>query len=123
MRNPANGREVVVRINDRGPFHGGRIIDLSYTAALKLGVLRGVAPVELERITFDDIRTGADRGPRADDRVIEAGCGPGAVGTPCGTDPPGATRVGDTVCAGVTGISVRASPRRPSSVWPATSTR
>ncbi len=44
VRNPANGREVVVRINDRGPFADGRVIDLSYTAALRLGVLRGVAP-------------------------------------------------------------------------------
>lgn len=61
VRNPANGREVLVRINDRGPFHSARIIDLSYTAALKLGVLHGVSPVELERITFDDIRTGAWR--------------------------------------------------------------
>ena len=50
VRNPANGREVVVRINDRGPFHAGRIVDLSYTAALKLDLLRGVAPVELQRI-------------------------------------------------------------------------
>ena len=64
IRNPANGREVLVRINDRGPFVAGRIVDLSYTAALKLDLLRGVAPVELERITFDDIRTGAWRGPR-----------------------------------------------------------
>ena len=62
IRNPANGREVLVRINDRGPFVAGRIVDLSYTAALKLDLLRGVAPVELERITFDDIRTGAWRG-------------------------------------------------------------
>ena len=61
IRNPANGREVVVRINDRGPFHPGRIVDLSYTAALKLDVLRGVVPVELQRITFDEIRSGAWR--------------------------------------------------------------
>ena len=61
VRNPANGREVVLRINDRGPFHAGRIVDLSYTAALKLGVLRGVAPVELQRITFDEIRSSALR--------------------------------------------------------------
>src|SRR5207344_631281 len=54
IRNPANGREVVVRINDRGPFHSDRIVDLSYTAALKLDLLRGVAPVELQRITFDE---------------------------------------------------------------------
>ena len=58
IRNPANGREVIVRINDRGPFHAGRIVDLSYAAALRLDLLRGVAPVELERITFDDIRSG-----------------------------------------------------------------
>jgi len=61
VRNPANGREVVVRINDRGPFVAGRVIDLSYTAALKLGVLAGVAPVALERLTHDDIRTGLDK--------------------------------------------------------------
>lgn len=59
VRNPANGREVIVRINDRGPFHEGRVIDLSYVAALKLDLLRGVAPVEIERITNDDVRTGA----------------------------------------------------------------
>ncbi|MBO9648030.1 MAG: septal ring lytic transglycosylase RlpA family protein [Variovorax sp.] len=61
VRNPANGREVIVRVNDRGPFRDDRIIDLSYTAALKLDLLRGVAPVEIERITNDDIRTGAWR--------------------------------------------------------------
>lgn len=61
VRNPANGREVIVRVNDRGPFHEDRIIDLSYTAALKLDLLRGVAPVEIERITNEDIRTGAWR--------------------------------------------------------------
>jgi rare lipoprotein A len=59
VRNPANGHEVVVRVNDRGPFSAGRVIDLSYTAALKLGVLNGVQPVEIERITAEDIRSGA----------------------------------------------------------------
>lgn len=58
VRNPANGREVVVRINDRGPFVDGRVIDLSYTAALRLGVLGGAAPVEVVRITHDEIRAG-----------------------------------------------------------------
>jgi rare lipoprotein A len=61
VRNPANGREVIVRVNDRGPFHTDRIIDLSYTAALKLDLLKGVRPVEIERITYEDIRTGAWR--------------------------------------------------------------
>lgn len=61
VRNPANGRSVVVRVNDRGPFHAGRVIDLSYTAALKLGLLRGVSPVEVERITEEAIRSGSWR--------------------------------------------------------------
>jgi rare lipoprotein A len=56
VTNPANGRVVVVRINDRGPFVAGRVIDLSYTAALKLGVLAGVTPVQVQRLTFDEIR-------------------------------------------------------------------
>ena len=61
MRNPANGRSVVVRINDRGPFHAARIIDLSYVAALKLGVVNGTAPVEVRRLTHDEIRAGTWR--------------------------------------------------------------
>jgi rare lipoprotein A len=59
VRNKANGKEVIVRINDRGPFHSSRVLDLSYTAAAKLDVLaRGQAEVEIERLTFEDIRTG-----------------------------------------------------------------
>lgn len=51
VTNPANGRSVVVRINDRGPFHSDRVIDLSYTAAMKLGyIARGSAEVEIEQI-------------------------------------------------------------------------
>jgi len=51
VTNPANGRSVVVRINDRGPFHAGREIDLSWTAAYKLDYLaQGRALVEVESI-------------------------------------------------------------------------
>ena len=47
-----NGKEVVVKVNDRGPFHTGRIIDLSYAAAKKLGMLNhGTAPVEVIALT------------------------------------------------------------------------
>jgi rare lipoprotein A len=45
------GRSVIVRINDRGPFHASRIVDVSYTAALKLGLLgKGSHEVEIERL-------------------------------------------------------------------------
>ena len=47
----ANGRSVVVRINDRGPFHAGRVIDLSYVAAYKLGyIAAGSAQVDVEAV-------------------------------------------------------------------------
>jgi rare lipoprotein A len=51
----ATGKSVVVRINDRGPFHASRIVDVSYTAALKLGLLgKGSHEVEIERLFADD---------------------------------------------------------------------
>ncbi len=46
-----NGKSVVVRVTDRGPHRGGRIIDLSYGAARELGMLsQGIAMVEIERV-------------------------------------------------------------------------
>ncbi len=49
VRNPANGKEVVVRINDRGPYAAGRILDLSKAAASQLGLIsRGHGDVELQ---------------------------------------------------------------------------
>jgi rare lipoprotein A len=51
VTNLQNGRSIVVRINDRGPFVGNRIIDLSYTAASKLDMLRnGTAMVEVRSL-------------------------------------------------------------------------
>ena len=51
VTNPANGRSVTVRINDRGPFTRGRVIDVSRAAAEELGLIaRGHATVELELI-------------------------------------------------------------------------
>ena len=48
VTNLGNGRSVSVRINDRGPFRQGRIIDLSYEAARRLGIVsRGTARVEI----------------------------------------------------------------------------
>jgi rare lipoprotein A len=56
VTNLKTGAQVIVRINDRGPFHSNRIIDLSYTAALKLGYLgSGSSELEVERILPDEI--------------------------------------------------------------------
>ena len=53
VTNLANNRSVIVKINDRGPFHDNRIIDLSYAAAVKLGYAdQGTAEVQIETITF-----------------------------------------------------------------------
>ena len=51
VRNVSTGDEIVVRVNDRGPFHGDRIIDLSYAAATKLGIARqGTGLVEVRAL-------------------------------------------------------------------------
>lgn len=77
VTNPANGKSVIVRVNDRGPFHRGRIMDLSYAAAHRLDIVRqGSAPVEVEAIlpeTMGDIAY-AQLAPRPD-RPGEGGRG------------------------------------------------
>jgi rare lipoprotein A len=61
VTNLKNGRSVVVRINDRGPFHSGRIIDLSYAAAAKLGYVNaGSAQVEVEAVLPADASRAAE---------------------------------------------------------------
>lgn len=56
VTNLSNGKQVIVRVNDRGPFHSSRIIDLSYTAAMKLGYVgRGSSELEVERLLPDEI--------------------------------------------------------------------
>jgi rare lipoprotein A len=64
VTNLDNGRSIVVRVNDRGPFHADRLIDLSYGAAVKLGYMeRGTARVEVEVLEIagvDDRRDAPD---------------------------------------------------------------
>ena len=58
VTNTDNGREAVVRVNDRGPFVKGRIIDLSYAAAKKLGLdVVGTAPVHVEALGYRRLGT------------------------------------------------------------------
>ncbi|WP_201354168.1 septal ring lytic transglycosylase RlpA family protein [Hydrogenimonas urashimensis] len=76
--NRRNGRSVVVRINDRGPFVKGRIIDLSYAAAKKLGIDRtGTAPVRLTVLGFDNIIASMAKqaGRRVKKEVVLSGFG------------------------------------------------
>ncbi|WP_033081694.1 septal ring lytic transglycosylase RlpA family protein [Colwellia psychrerythraea] len=59
VTNTANDKSVIVRVNDRGPFHQSRIIDLSYSAAYKLDMLKtGTAEVKITAITDFDKKTG-----------------------------------------------------------------
>jgi len=56
VTNLRNGAAVVVRVNDRGPFKDGRVIDLSYAAAMRLGIAaNGTGEVEVRRITHREI--------------------------------------------------------------------
>lgn len=86
----ANGKSVVVRVNDRGPFHSDRIIDLSYTAALKLDYInQGSTLVEVTRL-------------REGERVLVA------AGTPAPAPPPAVTAV--TAATPATAPTAAASP-------------
>lgn len=69
----ANGRSVIVRVNDRGPFHSGRLVDLSYAAAYKLGYAgAGSASVEVESITREEMSMIATRRRQAVPTVAAA---------------------------------------------------
>jgi rare lipoprotein A len=78
VTNLDNGRTAIVRVNDRGPFHSKRILDLSYSAAVKLGVVRsGTARVEIRAI---DPRQPADRPSTTASRILASNTPAGANG-------------------------------------------
>lgn len=81
LTNLVSGNQVVVRINDRGPFHSSRAIDVSYTAALKLGLLgKGSHELQIERILPAEI-----------ERMIAAqGAAPARPVAPTTSTPPSA---------------------------------
>ena len=56
VTNPKNGKSVIIRINDRGPYVGNRELDLSKGAAMKLGLIkRGVAMVKIQEVTPGEV--------------------------------------------------------------------
>jgi len=73
VTNLENGKSVVVRVNDRGPFHSDRLIDLSYAAAVKLGYMeKGTARVEVEAIEVAGVQDRRDQ-MYGDYRFIQIG--------------------------------------------------
>ena len=116
VTNPGNGRSVIVRINDRGPFRPGRVIDLSYAAAHKLGYASaGSTLVDVDAITPEAMPQLARRTPPpapeatpnpeaqharsgADPAAILAGADPGALADAGGAAPaPGAAAAAGAV--------------------------
>ena len=98
VTNLANGRSIIVRVNDRGPFHSNRIIDLSYAAAVKLGYRdRGTARVRVEALTPEDMVANASArqppaqpAPTAMDRLVSGL--PAAAANPAPRQPEPAAR-------------------------------
>lgn len=74
VTNLDNGRKVIVKINDRGPFHDQRLIDLSYGAAVRLGMEHaGTARVEVRAITFGNAQPVMASARLDDDTYLQAG--------------------------------------------------
>ena len=114
VTNLENGRSVVVRVNDRGPFVGERIIDLSYTAASKLDMLRaGTARVEIRVLDArsntssqsialtppTQLPTGTPTGTAAGGRFLQVGSFASSANA--------SALVGRLTAAGISGASVR----------------
>lgn len=68
VTNHDNGRKAVVKVNDRGPFHEGRIIDLSYAAATRLGV----AQTGTANVSIRVVRSEADKIRQRSDAIVES---------------------------------------------------
>lgn len=85
VTNLDNGESVVVRVNDRGPFHEGRVIDLSYAAAVKLGITqRGTGRVEVRALTPGSEAPGESRRSRRE-RAATSVAGAAPVRHPAAT--------------------------------------
>lgn len=123
VTNLDNGKSVVVRVNDRGPFHEGRVIDLSYAAAVKLGITqRGTGRVEVRALTPDGASLAAAPAPAP----VPAPVAPSAMDQLVGALPKGAVRyhvpakAGDTPSAAGFEAWMKANGVRVASGRPAT---
>ena len=88
VTNLTNGKSVVVRVNDRGPFHEGRIIDLSYAAAVKLGIHQtGTAQVEVRALVPGVPEPAAEVAAAAPPSAMDALVAALPGGPPLGAEP------------------------------------
>ncbi len=111
VTNVRTGASAIVRVNDRGPFKPDRVIDLSYAAAVKLGIAAtGTGEVEVVRLTFADIRAGryetaalppaAPREPPAAPRQVEAAAAAPGFGSAADAAGPWSVQLGAFSIAG-----------------------
>jgi len=103
VTNLANGKQVIVRVNDRGPFHSKRIIDLSFTAALKLGYLgKGSGELEVERLLPDEIaRINASRKEQPEAAQLAQASAPVEEAKPAGISSVPDAQAGDGIAVDV----------------------
>lgn len=105
VTNLQNGRSIIVRVNDRGPFLHGRIIDLSYAAAVKLGYQKqGTTRVRVERITRHDIAANRIPSTSSGNTVLVAATAAKAMPT---------ERTAPQVVSTHTSVTQKASPANP----------
>lgn len=112
VTNLENGKSVIVRINDRGPFHENRIIDLSFAAAVKIGVWpSGTGLVEVRAIDpSDPSSSSAPPYVQATPKPAPV-TAPPPPSRPSRTPPPPAARTAPTAAAVATGAALAAAPR------------
>ncbi len=83
VTNLDNGESVIVRVNDRGPFHDGRVVDLSYAAAVRLGITqRGTGNVEVRALQPGESNLLAQKPSRRERRAAEAAAAATTVAAP-----------------------------------------
>ncbi|WP_368313534.1 septal ring lytic transglycosylase RlpA family protein [Luteibacter sp. CQ10] len=111
VTNLENGKSVIVRINDRGPFHENRLIDLSFAAAVKIGVWpKGTGLVEVRAIDPRDASSSAPPPVVTTPRPSPVTAPPPPLRS-AGTPPPPAARTAPTPAAVAAGASLAAMPR------------
>ena len=123
VTNLENGQSVVVRVNDRGPFHEGRVVDLSYAAAVKIGVHpRGTARVEVRALGPGEEARHVPSGVRTAEVDPATGLPPG-VRVATGQPQPAPPSAMDGLVAGLpTATAADASEAGPATTTPAPAT-